>query len=240
MAARALPAALPGHAPAQDDDVPVTVPRGPARRAAEDELSDPAYHQDDPGLVRRVVDWLWEHLTELLDAAGDAAPGGAVGLAVIVLVVLLLLAALWARLGSPRTRRTAGDGGLFPERPRSAADHRAAAERHAADGHWSEAVQERMRALVRSLEERALLEPRPGRTADEAAAEAARALPGHEAGLRAAARAFDEVTYAGRPAGQDAYARLRALDEDVRRTRPRPAEHSAAGATTAVPPGGHR
>ena len=57
-----------------------------------------------------------------------------------------------------------------------------------------------MRAIVRSLEERALLDPRPGRTADEAAAEAGRALPAHADRLRAAARDFDDVTYGGRTA----------------------------------------
>ncbi|NEA03407.1 DUF4129 domain-containing protein, partial [Streptomyces sp. SID10116] len=71
----------------------------------------------------------------------------------------------------------------------------AASEAHAARAHWSQAVQERMRAVVRALEERALLDPRPGRTADEAAAEAGRTLPSHTDRLRAAARAFDDVTY---------------------------------------------
>ncbi|MDJ0386424.1 DUF4129 domain-containing protein, partial [Streptomyces sp. G-G2] len=111
-------------------------------------------------------------------------------------------------------------GLLFDEGPRSAADHRANAEAHAAAGHWTEAVQERMRAVVRSLEERTLLDPRPGRTADEAAAEAARSLPAHTGELRAAARAFDDVTYGGRPADSGTYTRLRDLDVTLQRTRP--------------------
>lgn len=210
------PAAVRG-----DDEVPVTIPREPARRAAEEELSDPVYHQDDPGLLERAVGWLWEKLSELLGSAVDVTPGGAVGLTVVVVLVVLVLAALWARLGSPRRGPASTTPDLFEERSRSAAEHRATAESHAAAGRWSEAVQERMRALVRSLEERALLDPRPGRTADEAAAEASAALPTHTDALRAAAVDFDEVTYAGRVADEATYTRMRTLDDTVRRTSPR-------------------
>lgn len=104
--------------------------------------------------------------------------------------------------------------------PRSAAQHRAAADAHAAALRWTEAVQERMRAIVRSLEERALLDPRPGRTADEAATEAGRALPGHATRLRSAARDFDDVTYGGRTAGRPTYLALRALDTELDEAKP--------------------
>lgn len=214
-----MPAGPAAHLP-RGDDVPVTLTREQGRWAAENELSDPAYHQDDPGPVERAVDWLLERIGELLSSAADVTPGGAVGVAVIAVAVVLLLAALWARLGTPRRTLGATAPGLFEERPRSAADHRAAAEAHAAGGRWREAVQERMRALVRSLEERALLDPRPGRTADEAAREAGGALPAHAEALRAAAVDFDEVTYADRAADEATYSRMRALDEAVRGTTP--------------------
>jgi hypothetical protein len=109
---------------------------------------------------------------------------------------------------------------LFDDRPRSAAEHRATAEAHAAQGHWNQAVQERMRAVVRSLEERALLDARPGRTADEAASDAGRTLRDHADRLRAAARDFDDVTYGGRAAGEGTYRRLTALDDDLQRAKP--------------------
>lgn len=117
-------------------------------------------------------------------------------------------------------RRPVTAPALFDDRPRSAAEHRAAAEAHAAQGHWNQAVQERMRAVVRALEERALLDPRPGRTADEAAAEAGRALPAHTDRLRTAARDFDDVTYGGRTASEDTYRGLAALDGDLERAKP--------------------
>ncbi|MFD3542830.1 DUF4129 domain-containing protein [Streptomyces sp. NPDC058662] len=198
---------------------PVTTPRGPAREAAERELSEPAYHENDPSLLDRALRELLTWLDELLRSASGVTPGGGFGLLTVIVLVVLVAALLWWRLGSPR-RTATSTGTLFDDGPRSAADHRAAADAHAAAARWTEAVQERMRAVVRSLEERTLLDPRPGRTADEAAAEASVSLPDHAAELRAAARAFDDVTYGGRTADADTYARLRTLDLTLDRAKP--------------------
>ncbi|MGW6569527.1 DUF4129 domain-containing protein [Streptomyces sp. NPDC054975] len=208
------------------DDVPVDVPRVPAREAAERELSKPMYHENEPSLLERGLDRFWEWVGGLFDAAAGATPGGLLGLLVIVLVVLALVAGVWWRLGTPQRLHATGDS-LFEDGPRTADDHRAAAARHAAAGRWNQAVQERMRAIVRSLEERTLLDPRPGRTADEAAAEAARTLPSHTDELRAAARSFDDVTYGGRTADEPAYRRVEELDTALERTRPTLATASA-------------
>lgn len=209
------------------DEPPVTVPRDPAREAARRELSRRMYHENDPGLFQRALNAFWDWLDRLLGAAASATPGGTAGLVAVVLFVVAVLAALWWRLGTPSRRPASSAAVLFDERPRSAAEHRATSEAHAAQGHWNQAVQERMRAIVRSLEERALLDVRPGRTADEAAAEAGRVLPAHTGRLRTAAREFDDVTYGGRRAGEQAYDRLAALDHDLERTRP-----ALAGSTT--------
>lgn len=206
---------------------PVTTPRDPAREAARRELSKRMYHENDPGLIQRALDAFWEWVGRLLDRAASATPGGTLGLLVVVLFVIAVLAALWWRLGTPR-RGPVSATALFENRPRSAAEHRAASEAHAAQGHWNQAVQERMRAIVRSLEERALLDDRPGRTADESAAEAGRALPGHRDRLRSAAREFDDVTYGGRSADEQSYRRIAELDGDLERSRPALAG-SAAG-----------
>ncbi|CAL9470695.1 hypothetical protein SUDANB108_02845 [Streptomyces sp. enrichment culture] len=211
------------------DEPPVTVPRDPAREAARRELSKRMYHEDDPSLFQRALDAFWDWLGGLFDAASTATPGGTLGLVVIIVAVVAVLAALWWRLGTPR-RQPTSSAALFDDRPRSAADHRAAAEAHAAQGHWTQAVQERMRALVRALEERALLDVRPGRTADEAAAEAGRALPAHTDRLRAAARDFDDVTYGGRSATEQSYQRVAELDRDLERTKPQLATSSASTA----------
>ncbi len=207
------------------DEPPVTLPRDPAREAARRELSRRMYHENDPGLFERALNAFWDWVDRLFGAASTATPGGALGLLVIVVAVLAVLGALWWRLGTPR-RRPAAAPALFDDRPRSAAEHRAAAQAHAAQRHWNQAVQERMRAIVRALEERALLDVRPGRTADEAASEAGRALPAHTDRLRTAARDFDDVTYGGRSATEQSYHRIAELDHDLERTRPAPATTS--------------
>ncbi|MGY1498266.1 DUF4129 domain-containing protein [Streptomyces sp. QTS52] len=212
------------------DDPPVTIPRDPAREAARRELSKRMYHQNDPSLLQRGMDALWDWLGKVFNATSTATPGGFVGLVVVLLAVAAVIGALWWRLGTPRTGPTSS-AVLFDDRPRSAAEHRAAAEAHAVQGHWNQAVQERMRAIVRSLEERALLDTRPGRTADEAAAEAGRTLPAHTDRLRTAARDFDDVTYGGRGATPQMYRRLTDLDNDLERTKPVLANHSSALST---------
>ncbi|MGC9376044.1 DUF4129 domain-containing protein [Streptomyces sp. MH13] len=210
------------------DEPPVTIPRDPAREAARRELSKRMYHENDPSWFQRALDAFWDWIDELFSSASTATPGGTVGLIVIIVAAVAVLGALWWRLGTPR-RGPASAPALFDDGPRTAADHRAAAEAHAAQGHWNRAVQERMRAVVRALEERALLDIRPGRTADEAATEAGRALPAHGAGLRAAARDFDDVAYGGRPGSERSYRRLTELDRDLERSRPQPASSTTAG-----------
>ncbi|MFE6042440.1 DUF4129 domain-containing protein [Streptomyces sp. NPDC056452] len=213
------------------EDIPVDIPRVPSREAAQDELSDPMYHEHDPNLLQRGLDRFWEWVGDLFDGATGSAPGGPLGLVVIALVVIALGAALWWRLGTPQRTARPSDA-LFGSSARSAAEHRTAAEAHAEAHRWTEAVQERMRAVVRSLEDRAVLDPRPGRTADEAAAEAGRLLPAHATRLRTAARVFDDVTYGGRTADRAAYLSLSALDEDLEDTKPlltAPTSPGAAG-----------
>ncbi|MFC9246994.1 DUF4129 domain-containing protein [Streptomyces sp. NPDC057136] len=201
------------------DDIPVDTPRVPAREAAEDELSKPMYHENDPNLLQRGLNSFWDWLSSLFDAVAGGAPGGPLGIVLVVLIVVGLAVALWWRLGTPQRTVRSADA-LFGSSTRNADAYRTAAETHAAAGRWTEAVQERMRAVVRTLEERALLDPRPGRTADEAAAEAGRHLPQHAGHLRSAARTFDDVTYGGRTANEQAYVTLLALDLELMDAKP--------------------
>jgi hypothetical protein len=98
-----------------------------------------------------------------------------------------------------------------------AAEYRRRADEHAAAGRFAEAVRERMRAIVRELEQRGVLDPRPGRTADEVAREAGAVVPAVAGVLRAAAGIFDEVWYGGRRATPHSEALMRQADDRVRR-----------------------
>ncbi|SFB79214.1 DUF4129 domain-containing protein [Streptomyces aidingensis] len=223
---------------ADGDRPPVVIGRDEAREAARDELTQEIYRQHRPSLLRRISDWLYDHLLDPVLTSTLSTPGGWLGLLLLGGIALALLFALRKRLGALKSAASTARPGLLTGPPRTAAEHRAAADAHAAAGRWTEAVQERMRAIVRSQEERALLEPRPGRTADEAATEAARALPALGPRLRAAARTFDDVTYGGVPAGPSDHAALRELDEEQRRTRPRQPGDTAAPAAAWTAPGG--
>ncbi|PJN21024.1 DUF4129 domain-containing protein [Kitasatospora sp. CB02891] len=213
------------------DGVPVTVPRDAARDAAHEELRKAVYHQHEPGLVDRFITWIQDQLDHLFNGVGGPLGGGD-GAALVVLIVLAAIIAvlLWRRYGAPR-REARSAGRLFAaDGPRSAAQHRADAAAHAERGAWADAVREQMRALVRGLEERTVLDPRPGRTADEAAAEAGRALPERARELASAARLFDDIAFGERTADEASYRLLADLDRALERTRPTPV---AAGGGTA-------
>jgi Domain of unknown function (DUF4129) len=199
--------------------VPVNVGRDQAAAAARSELSKNVYAQDRPSLTQQILNWVLDHLARGLDAAASHTPGRWVGLLVIALVLVAVIALVRWRSG-PLRRTATAEVPLFVGQLRSAAQYRAAADAAAAQGDWDEAVRQRFRAVVRALEERDVLEPRPGRTADEAAADAARVMTSCSAELQAGARSFDDVAYGARPRDRAADEALRSLDARLAATRP--------------------
>ncbi|WP_188191254.1 DUF4129 domain-containing protein [Nonomuraea sp. SYSU D8015] len=216
-----------------------------ARRAAE-ELLKPEFEKES--LLALIWRRINQFLGDLMDAATGGGPaGGIIAGVMIVLIILGVIVLISWQLRRTARRNALAVGGLFGQRAMSAAEHRQAAERLAAEGRWSEAIQERLRAIARDLEERALVDGMPGRTADELAAEAAVALPGFATELAAAARAFDDVTYGGVPGTRETYDSMTHLDDRLRQARPVPLAAPAgvgagvpvgAGAPTAGPAGG--
>jgi hypothetical protein len=89
------------------------------------------------------------------------------------------------------------------------------ADRLAAEGRYAEAVRERLRAIVRGLVDRGVLQHRPGWTVTELARAAAAARPAVDAPLGEAARVFSDIWYAQRPADAVHDARMRVLAEQV-------------------------
>jgi hypothetical protein len=201
--------------------------RDQARELARHELEKPIYHRDDPSVVERILDkineWI-DSLTRTVSGAGrQSGSGGWIALAVILVLLVLVVAAVMWRLGAVRGAAARGRA-LLADEPMTAGDHRAAAEQHAGAGEWAEAIRERLRAVARALEERVILDPRPGRTADELAAEAGAALPELAAELAAAVRVFDDVWYGDRAGTAAGYAQLTRLDERVQGAKPSPLE----------------
>lgn len=201
-------------------EVPVDVGRDEAREAAQAELADPVYAAAQPSWFDRLVKWVVDRVAELIDGVTGLVPGGPVGVLLLVLVLVAVVVVVRLRVGKFVRNKRSGGAPVFDGGTRSAADHRAAAERARADGDSDAAVRERFRALVRGLEERGVLDEQTGRTADEAAVDAGRILPAAADGLRRAAVLFDDVHYGGRTVDVAAYRWLTDLEQSLTTARP--------------------
>jgi hypothetical protein len=197
---------------------PIT--RDGARTAAHRELSKAIYHRyDDPWPVRAfnaVQHWIGR----LFDQAARHSPGGGAGAVALLVALAALLVALRWRLGpmrsTPRLARA-----VLGDTTTSAAVHRQTAADAAERGDWSAAVVARMRALARGLEESGELPERPGRTADELAAEVAMGRPEVATVVQSAARIFDEVAYGNRKGSREGYAAVVEADDLLSTVRSR-------------------
>ncbi|NNU27870.1 DUF4129 domain-containing protein [Isoptericola sediminis] len=216
---------MTGHTAAVLAEVPVDPDRETARRWLVEELSRPEYAQDQSWLMR-----LLEWFLGLFDGVGAVDADPLVLAAVIVALAAVVVGVAWWVAGPARLRRRSAARSVVvhEDDTRTAAEMRRAADDAAARKDWDTAVLERFRAVVRVLEERAVLDERAGRTAQEAARDAGDRVPELADPLGAAARLFDAVCYGHRPAGRADDDRLRTLDERASAARPAP---TTAGAS---------
>ncbi len=172
------------------------------------ELARPMY-QHGSNLLQRVLNFL----NHLLDRAFNppSTPGGWWSLAVLGLLVILLVAGILLWTGPVARSRRAAPATEVDPGTRSARDHLLDAQRLAQAGDYGGAILECVRAIAAELQQRGALPPRPGRTADEFAAEAGQVMPAEAAALRAAATAFDDVCYGERPGTAAAYRQVAGL-----------------------------
>lgn len=188
--------------------------RQAAQRLAREELAKSIYHPRTPFLT-----WVHDQLNRLFNSANVSVPGGWWAIVALVALAVIVVALVLTQVGPvARSRRRDAPGPLGGAASLTAREHRELAERHAAAGDYSGAIEEYLRAVATGLEERAILAPAAGRTADELAAQAGRLLPGHAADLDAAARLFDDVHYGGRAGTRANAERLRDLEAAVRAT----------------------
>ena len=173
-------------------DAPATRGAQEAREAAEAELAKPVYHPV-PDLLDRLWRWLVEHFdpTSAIPGIPPLLSGLIVLLVLVTCVVLLVVLLRRFRLVG-RSRRAARR--LFDDE-RDARALARAADAAAERGDWDAAVVERFRAIIRSLDERGLIEDYPGMTAHEAAVLGSSALEALGEELTRAAALFDAVRY---------------------------------------------
>jgi hypothetical protein len=204
----------------------IDIDRDAAHQAAQTELNKPIYSKGSA--AQQFAEWLNELIYRLLQKTASI-PGG--WFTTTVLLILLAVAVVVGINIARRTMRTNGRGDhlLFEDVQLTAAQHRATAEIYAAQGNWAAAIRHRLRAVARQLEETGVLNPAPGRTANELARDAGAALP-HLAGeLVQAAMAFNDVTYGEQPGTQASYQMIADLDDHLR-------SRSAAAATVTGQP----
>lgn len=207
---------------------PVQPDRDEARRWAAEELSKREYREAAPGwletLWQQFLDWL-QSVTDGQSAADGPPVAPLIGLGIAILVGVAII------LARPRlnARRRAPKEIFDAEPAATAAHHRGRAKAAAARGDWAAAVVEQFRALVISAEDRAVLEPQPGRTADEAAGQLTRAFPAADDRLDAASRIFDAVRYGSGSAVAADYAAMLELDSTLERLTPSYAEAAPGG-----------
>lgn len=194
---------------------PIPITRDGAAAAAHHELSKSIYHRNSDPWPVRLMRAIGRFIDHLLNHAFGHAPGGGWGALIIVLVIAALVGLVIWRFGPPARNQAMPP--LFTQGTSdTAADHRLRAAQAAEAGDWHAAVVERMRALARELEERGVLDVRPGRTATELSAEAATQLPAAAAALTAAARVFNSVAYGGVQADGGSLTTVAAADEMIR------------------------
>lgn len=193
------------------------IDRDAAREAAREELSRREYAEAEPPLLLTLAGRAVRAVEDLFARASGAVTDSTLALVGVVALLALLVTVVLLRLGPLAGARERGRGAVFDGGAVLTADgHRARAEQAASEGRWAEAVRERLRALVRELEARGVLDPRPGRTAGEVARDAGGTVPHLAADLTGAARLFDEVWYGGRVADASSYASMVRADDAVR------------------------
>lgn len=226
-----IAAAAPGSA-AVPFEVPVEPGPEEARELLVRELAKEEYQDARPGVLESVLQAILDWLAGLIAQLNGFSPN--LGTLVLVVAALLLIgAAVWLvkprRNARSRAAAEMFDGAV----PLTADEHRRNSRAAAARGDWDAALTERFRALVRSMEERVVLDPRPGRTADEAAAGIAAAFSTEAGRLRVAANRFDAVRYGKVPATPADLDQLAALDDSLAAASPQPG--SSGPAPLAVP-----
>ncbi len=195
----------------------IDIDRDAAHQAAQDELNKPIYSKASAG--QQLNEWVNELLYRLLQKTSSIPGGWFTAMVLLILLVVAVVVAIQIARRTMRSKR-GGDYELFEAGQLTAAQHRATAESYAGEGNWAAAIRHRLRAVARQLEEASVLNPAPGRTANELARDAGAALPHLTDELSQSATAFNDVTYGGRPGTQTSYQMIADLDDHLRSRSP--------------------
>jgi hypothetical protein len=222
-----IPASAPFAFLFAASEPPVDPDRGEAQRWAAEELSKLQYASAKPSWI----DEMWNQFIDWLRSLnGDSIGRANIGVPLIaaLAVVLIVVAVIVVRPRLNARKKTSAK--VFDGEPTVDADaFRARASAAANREDWQTAVVEQFRAVVRSAEDRAVIDAQAGRTADEAAAQLGRAFGAASSRLDEAARIFDGVKYGKAAATASDHAAVLVLDNELMAVRPDFAGQSASG-----------
>lgn len=199
---------------------PLTPDADEARRLLQDELAKAAYVEAQPTIFERILADVLRSLGRLLDGVQGLGSGPgtllvALGAAALIVVAVVLVR---PRL-NPRGRTQ--EAAVFEDGARRSADHhRRRSSELAAVGNWNGALAELLRAIIRSAEERVVVEEQAGRTATEAAVQLGGMFPSLAPDIAWLADRFNETHYGSGTATADDHRRAAALDAQLTAERP--------------------
>ncbi|PVE18592.1 DUF4129 domain-containing protein [Arthrobacter sp. Bz4] len=200
--------------------VPVVPDDEEARGWLEDELAQGRYQEAEPNFLERIattiLEWLGSIFADLRPL--EAGPGTlllALGAAVVI------AAAVWLVKPRLNARNKRARTGVFSgDTVRTAQEHRGLAAAAAGSREWDIALTERLRAVIRSAEERGIIDRQPGRTAGETGVQLRAAFGAIGADTLWLADRFNEVHYGNLPAHESDYQRATAVDVLLATARP--------------------
>lgn len=171
-----------------------------ARSRLLEELSKSEY-DDSPGFVEWLLGTIEQWLVDLVDGIDGSSTTQAVVAVALVLVLLAVAFLVLRRTGLIRRNPSLAVAAELDADPvLTASELRTASREAIVGGRPDDGTVLALRALVRDLEVRTLLDVSVGMTAHEAADRAARAYPDLRGRLLRGADAFDTAAYSHRPA----------------------------------------
>lgn len=201
-----------------------------ARRRMLEELSKSEY-DDSPGFIPWLLGLLESWLMDVL-AGIDGSSTAQAGLFILFIVVVAVIAVLVMRRTGMIRRSTSLSVETALDTPEvlTAVELRAAARDAVSAGRLDDATVLAVRALVRDLDERTLLDVTAGMTAHEAAEAASGPFPELRGRLQLAARSFDTAAYSFRSVSAKQAEDVVRLTEYIAESTPDLTEHlQAAG-----------
>ncbi|WP_051298654.1 DUF4129 domain-containing protein [Arthrobacter castelli] len=201
------PAQLPTEVPVLPDDEQ-------ARDWAVEELSKGVYQQAKPSLFDQIVTRIFEWIGSVFEnMSGIEADLGTV--IITVAALLLIGVAIWLIRPRLNRSRVQPDEMFDDDVLLTAGQHREEGSRAAQQEDFGRAVLEQFRAIVRSAEERTVIDPQPGRTAGEVAAQLEAAFPPQRQPLHEAALTFNDIRYGDAIGSRTEYEQLLHLDDGL-------------------------